>query len=146
MASPTGTSSSDDHSAGDRWEARVTSGSDAYREQEARLLRAIESCDYPDAGIFAIRLAFEEAMMNAYKHGGGSGGQVSIRVDVTPGRVEISVDDHGPGFDPDSVPDPLADENLELPSGRGLMLMRQYMTRVTHNDRGNKVTMVYERH
>ncbi len=43
------------------------------------------------------------------------------------------------------MPDPLAPENLELPSGRGIMLMKQYMTEVAYNEAGNRVTMVYRR-
>lgn len=129
----------------DAWSASVPTGTASYREQEARLLESVERAGYAPASVFAIRLAFEEAMINAFKHGGGGNDGVDLEVSVTPERVEISVDDHGPGFDPDEVPDPLAEENLELPSGRGLMLMRQYMTEVTHNDRGNRVTMVYRR-
>ena len=39
------------------------------------------------------------------------------------------------------MPDPTAVENLERPCGRGLMLMRHYMTEVAYNGRGNAVTM-----
>lgn len=129
--------------ARDAWKADVRSGHEAYREHEKRLLGAVEAAGYSGASVFAIRLAFEEAMMNAFKHGGGEKG-VSLEVEVGPERVRIVVDDHGPGFDPDRVPDPLAEENLELPSGRGLMLMRQYMTEVRFNEKGNEVTLVYE--
>ena len=129
----------------DAWRALVPKGTETYREHEGRLLEAIERAGYSPASQFAIRLAFEEAMMNAFKHGGGAKGGVDLDVRVTPEAVEISVDDHGPGFDPDEVPDPLAEENLELPSGRGLMLMRQYMTEVRHNDRGNRVTLRYNK-
>ena len=51
----------------------------------------------------------------------------------------------GHGFDPEAVPDPTAPENLELPCGRGLMLMRSFMSRVEFNGRGNQVTMEKER-
>ncbi|HOF18390.1 MAG TPA: ATP-binding protein [Phycisphaerae bacterium] len=50
--------------------------------------------------------------------------------------------DEGTGFDPTRVPDPTADENLEKPSGRGLMLMRAYMDEVRYNDRGNQVFLM----
>lgn len=133
---------SEQHAAS--WSADVPPGTDAYREQEARLLEAVEGAGFASASVFAIRLAFEEAMMNAFKHGGGvEAGGIGLSVSVDAARVEITVDDRGPGYNPDDVPDPLAEENIELPSGRGLMLMRQYMTEVRHNDLGNVVTMVY---
>ena len=39
------------------------------------------------------------------------------------------------------MPDCTADENLECPGGRGLALIKAYMTRVEYNERGNCVTM-----
>ena len=53
----------------------------------------------------------------------------------------VAVEDEGQGFDPSAVPDPTADENLELPHGRGLVLMRAYMDEVSFNAKGNRVTM-----
>ena len=61
------------------------------------------------------------------------------------GAQPIVVDDHGPGFDPDNIPDCTLPENIEKACGRGVMLMRAYMTSVEFNDKGNKVTLVYER-
>ena len=57
-------------------------------------------------------------------------------------RIQIQITDEGDGFDPNAVPDPTDEENLEIPSGRGLMLMRCYMTSVKFNRKGNCVTMV----
>ncbi|NIO42981.1 MAG: ATP-binding protein, partial [Burkholderiales bacterium] len=41
----------------------------------------------------------------------------------------------------DNLPDPTADENLDKPSGRGVMLMRIYMNSVAYNKVGNSVEM-----
>ena len=61
------------------------------------------------------------------------------------GKIEYLLNQHalyeGDGFDPSEVPDPTLEENLELPSGRGLMLMRTFMGRVEFNDKGNRVLM-----
>ena len=54
-------------------------------------------------------------------------------------------EDEGPGFDPHQVPDPLAPENLEKSSGRGLLLMRTYMTWIRYNECGNQVTLCKQR-
>jgi len=56
-------------------------------------------------------------------------------------RIEIHITDEGSGFDPGDVPDPTAVENIERPCGRGLMLMRHYMTEVSFSGRGNSVRM-----
>lgn len=117
------------------------------RAQE-RVLSALERLGYPDASRFAVRLAMEEAITNAFHHGHkGLGPEDPIRLDfcAAPERVELIVEDQGPGFDPGAVPDPTKDENLEVPTGRGLLLMRAYMSEVEFNERGNRVRMVYRR-
>jgi serine/threonine-protein kinase RsbW len=103
----------------------------------------LRAAGYGDKDIFVVRLAVEEALINAIKHGHNYDRRkrASFRYEVTGERVVLEVEDEGCGFDPDQVPDPLLDENLEKPSGRGLFLMRAYMTSVRYNDRGNHVTM-----
>ncbi len=55
------------------------------------------------------------------------------------------VQDEGVGFDPAAVPDPTRPENVDIPSGRGIMLMRAYMTEVEFDPPGNRVRMTYRR-
>jgi serine/threonine-protein kinase RsbW len=97
----------------------------------------------PEQELFGIRLALEEALVNAIKHGNGMDRSKKVHVlyALHADRFEIHVTDEGSGFDPSDVPDPTAVENLERPCGRGLMLMRHYMTEVVFNDRGNSVRM-----
>ena len=52
------------------------------------------------------------------------------------------VRDEGPGFDPSALPDPLDPANMENASGRGLLLIRTFMTEVRHSERGNEITMI----
>ena len=44
----------------------------------------------------------------------------------------------------EDVPDPTADENLERPCGRGIMLMRAFMNVIEFNSVGNCV--ILEKH
>jgi serine/threonine-protein kinase RsbW len=60
---------------------------------------------------------------------------------VPPALEAVVAAMQGEGFDPDAVHDPLAPENLDKPSGRGLLLMRHYLTRLQYNGRGNRVTL-----
>ena len=115
---------------------------EARRVQEdiERLLRANHASEKE---IFGIRLALEEALVNAIKHGNQMDRtkKVHISYQLHPDRFDVQISDDGGGFDPGDVPDPTAFENLERPCGRGLMLMRHYMTAVAFNERGNGVTM-----
>jgi serine/threonine-protein kinase RsbW len=112
-----------------------------------RVLAAAEGFGYLPPAVFAIRLALEEAISNAFLHGHRDrpADPIEVSFRVSAGRVRMVVVDRGPGFRPADVPDPTLDENLLKPSGRGLMLMRAFMTRVAHDRSGRRVTMVYER-
>ena len=107
------------------------------------LCRELDAAGYPEKDVFAVRLALDEAIVNGIKHGnrGDPGKAVHVRYRIAPESLWVEVEDQGEGFDPKQVPDPLAPENLERCSGRGLFLMRAYMTWVRYNERGNCVTL-----
>lgn len=111
------------------------------------ILAAAERSGYSKASRFAIRLAFEEAVTNAFRHGHAElpDEPIQVEYDVDAERVIMTVTDRGPGFEPESVPDPTLEENLANPSGRGLMLIRTYMSEVLFNEQGNQLTMIYRR-
>ncbi len=112
------------------------------------ILTAAEDLNYSKASRFAVRLALEEAITNAFHHGHRQlpdTEMIRVEFEVSSERIWIAVEDRGPGFEPQDVPDPTIDENLALPSGRGLMLMRTYMSEVQYNEKGNRVELVYRR-
>jgi serine/threonine-protein kinase RsbW len=94
-----------------------------------------------------VRLALEEAVVNGLRHGnrGDPSKRVRVRYRVGPNTVLAEVEDEGPGFDPDGVPDPTLPENLGRPGGRGLLLMRHSMTWVCFSGRGSRVTLAKRR-
>jgi serine/threonine-protein kinase RsbW len=105
--------------------------------------RALESFRFDDREVFSIKLALEEALVNAIKHGNqmDRSKKVHISCRIGPERFEIDIADEGEGFNPEDVPDPMAAENLERPCGRGLLLIRHYMTEVTFHPPGNRLSM-----
>jgi serine/threonine-protein kinase RsbW len=56
-------------------------------------------------------------------------------------KVWFKVTDQGSGFDPEAVPDCTDPERIDVPNGRGIMLMRNYMNRVEYSRRGNEVEL-----
>ncbi|MBI3834988.1 MAG: ATP-binding protein [Planctomycetes bacterium] len=96
---------------------------------------------YNEDSIFAIKLALEEALANAVKHGNQNNAdkRVTVRYEVTPEKVTVIVRDEGPGFIPEKVPDCTCADRLSVPSGRGIMLMRAYMDEVYYRDQGREV-------
>jgi serine/threonine-protein kinase RsbW len=108
----------------ERHRVEVRDSRDDIERVEKIILEEVGKRGYPEASRFALRLALEEALINAFRHGHKD-------LPKTPVEVEWSVDEHA--------------ARITVPSGRGIMLMRAYMSSIEYNDSGNAVTMVYER-
>ena len=96
-----------------------------------------------------ISMAAREAAVNAVLHGNAYDAQKKITVSFETGTdgLTIKVADEGPGMDPDSVPDPLAPENILRGSGRGIFLIRAFMDEVHFRqlNPGTEITLVKHR-
>lgn len=114
------------------------------REVQDRILEELGRYHYYPDAMFAIRLALEEAIINAIKHGNKFDRSKKVRVEatVTADQAEISIEDEGPGFDRQQVPDPTADENLHRLHGRGILLIEAYMNEVQWQRGGRRLIMI----
>ena len=84
-----------------------------------------------------VGVALRESVINAIKHGNCSDVRKRVHVEFTmlqgdevPG-LAIRVRDEGCGFDPSTIADPLAQENLLKSTGRGILMMRSFMDEMT---------------
>ena len=139
-----------DHAAQHGDSGRVSFPNDPALSESVQnaLVDAMERHGYSKASRFAVRLALAEAIANAFHHGHEhlpASLPITVEFVVDAAKVVIHVEDQGPGFDPGTIPDPTLDENIEKTTGRGLMLIRAYMSRVSYNAKGNRVEMVYDK-
>ena len=79
-----------------------------------------------------VGVAVRESVINAIKHGNENDASKRVHVEFLPlggsaQGVAIRVRAEGPGFDPQSIPDCLAQENLLKSSGRGIFLIKSFM-------------------
>jgi CheY-like chemotaxis protein/anti-sigma regulatory factor (Ser/Thr protein kinase) len=122
-----------------------------------------------ETGMIQMTMALREALLNAMDHGNleldsslrdqddnayhelarerrsqkpYSDRRVHVTARETRDEAIYVIRDDGFGFDTSHLPDPTDPANLEKRSGRGLLLMRAFMTEVRHNDRGNEVTLI----
>src|SRR5258706_10652947 len=114
------------------------------RAVQKRILQEVENHRFMDESQFAIRLALEEGLINAIKHGNKFDPAKKVRIEarITDHQAEIIIEDEGPGFDRSSVPDPTTEENLERLHGRGILLMEAYMHTVEWSRGGRRVRMI----
>lgn len=109
-----------------------------------RVLDAMQAAEYGERDRFAVRLGLEEAVVNGLRHGNGGNPRkaVEVRCRIDAGRVVITVEDQGSGFTPKakSTPPP-----LHSPTGRGVLLMRHFLSSVRYSTRGNRVTLCQRR-
>jgi serine/threonine-protein kinase RsbW len=94
--------------------------------------------------IFDIRLALEEALVNAVKYGNNcdNNKDVIVKLNVDANSLTIEVKDQGEGFDFENLSSPVDSENLEKLSGRGVFLIKNTMDEVEFLDNGSRVRMV----
>ena len=110
------------------------------------LLAKLEEAGWPQHDVFGVHLAVEEALANAIGHGNqlDPAKQVHVVLSLSDTLLRIEIADEGDGFDPASVPDPTDPEHLDAESGRGIMLMRNFMSRVEFSQGGSSVIMEKE--
>jgi serine/threonine-protein kinase RsbW len=110
----------------------------------AQVQKELQRKHYSENTLFAIRLALEEALVNAIKHGNCQDHNKKVRVEVhvSPSQVQIAVEDEGCGFDRKRIPDPRLEENLTKCGGRGLLLIEAYMSKVKWSHGGRRLEMM----
>ena len=93
---------------------------------------------------YEVRLAIEEAMVNAIVHGCKEDPtkkiQCCVSCDAERG-ILIIIRDPGPGFDPASIPSPIVGENIFATHGRGIFLINQLVNEVRFERGGTEIHM-----
>jgi serine/threonine-protein kinase RsbW len=136
-----------DHSWTWRTEQFIPSETGAGQRILEDVLGQLAAQQWAEHEVHGIHLALEEALVNAIRHGNRSdiNKRVHVACKLSASRLWVQIRDEGPGFNPEDVPDPTEPDRLEVPSGRGIMLMRAFMSRVEYNEIGNCVVMEKER-
>jgi len=121
----------------------LPSALNAYQEFVESLLKDLEALGWQQCDLFGVHMALEESISNAIRHGNKQdlAKRVEVECRYSDERFWLRVCDEGVGFVPEAVPDCCAPERLEVPGGRGLTLIRAFMSWVEYNEQGNCVTM-----
>jgi serine/threonine-protein kinase RsbW len=110
----------------------LSSTMESVSEVEAAADKLAEKAGLDEDERFRLTMAVREAAVNAVLHGNeyDPTKQIAVRLENTGDKLIISIADQGKGLDPDTLPDPLAPENLLRGTGRGIFLIRSFMDEV----------------
>ena len=99
-------------------------------EQQAG--RVAAEAGFNEDDVMSISMAVREAAVNAVLHGNAydPSKKVTLAFEHNGKNLTILVRDQGKGVNVETIPDPLAPENLLKQSGRGIFLMRSLMDEV----------------
>jgi serine/threonine-protein kinase RsbW len=124
-------------------ERRIASDCEAGRQLMGEVLQQMEEHGWNEHDRFSVQLALEEGIVNAIKHGNrfDPAKTVYFNCRLSAEKIKIEIADQGAGFDPAAVPDCTCPDRLEVPSGRGLLLMRSFMCHVEYEDGGTRLVM-----
>jgi serine/threonine-protein kinase RsbW len=108
---------------------------------EATALIGISQDNYGKVLVSAM-----EAVNNAIQHGNRSDPAKIVEIEISSmnDQLNITVTDEGPGFSPESVPDPTTPENIEALNGRGIYLMSHLADKIEYTEKGNSVKMTFK--
>jgi serine/threonine-protein kinase RsbW len=110
----------------------LSSTMESVSEVEAAADKLAETAGLDEDERFRLGMAVREAAVNAVLHGNeyDPSKKITVSLENTGSQLVISVADEGKGLDPDTLPDPLAPENLLRGTGRGIFLIRSFMDEV----------------
>jgi len=128
-------------------EVTIKNNLDEIYSLEHSILQQVEQAGFEESSVFAIRLALDEALVNAYKHGNAENPEKSLRIRyvIDAEKIDIEIEDEGAGFDQSQLTDPRREDRLRETSGRGIFLIRQFMSKTLFNEYGNLIRFVYEK-
>jgi serine/threonine-protein kinase RsbW len=133
--------------------SRVSFTLDSSLDSVNKIEQTAEQCaqraGFDEDTIPHIAMAVREAAVNAVLHGNAYDPKKHIiaSFETTSEALTIRVADQGPGLDPNTIPDPLAPENILRGSGRGIFLIRAFMDEVNFRQLhpGTEVTLIKHR-
>jgi serine/threonine-protein kinase RsbW len=110
-------------------ERMLDSTLDSVDSAEELAVAVAQRAGMDEDDLMKVGMAIRESVVNAVVHGNRYNSNKKVRFSVSNDgqRFQVQVGDEGEGFDFDSIPDPLAPENLMRTSGRGIFLIRSFM-------------------
>ena len=125
---------------------KLDSTLDSVNEAEQKASQLATESGLDEDEVQRVEMAVREAAVNAVYHGNAydPSKKMTFGLERTPDSLIITVADEGKGLEETQIPDPLAQENLLKPHGRGIFLIRSFMdeVRIRKLEPGTEVTLI----
>lgn len=123
----------------------LTSSYEELERVEGLLNDLQQALGFDDEFYARLMLTVSEAATNAVVHGNDldASKKATIIAEVSDSELIFTTTDEGEGFVPDDVPNPLDEENLLKPSGRGVFLMQEYADGVEYQNEGRTLILKF---
>ena len=110
----------------------LSSTMESVSEVEAAADKLADEAGLDEEERFRVTMAVREAAVNAVLHGNDydPAKQITASFENNGKSLIFTIADQGKGVDPETLPDPLAPENLMRGTGRGIFLIRSFMDEV----------------
>ena len=110
----------------------ISSSTDNIAAVDEFLEAWLRARNVPDDTVADLAIAVTELVNNAIKHGNkkDESKRVTVLLKIRDGEAEATISDEGTGFNPDNIPNPVAEENLLKEIGRGIFIVRSLMDNV----------------
>ena len=114
-------------------ELRLPSRLEAVADGANAVAEFLSRVGVGEEAAFGIDMAVREGIANAVIHGNKLDEEklVTITIAKSGDTLEFIIRDQGRGFDPETISDPTAAENILKTSGRGIFFMRNFMDEVS---------------
>ena len=128
------------------YKKEIRSDPDLLPELEEFIIELAKKYNLNDEKLNSLALSFSEAASNSIVHGNklDANKKIKITVKVDNDKMMVIIKDEGKGFNIDSVPDPTKPENILKDSGRGIHIMRSFLSELKYNFTPNGTETILE--
>lgn len=127
---------------------RFDSKPNSMTEIEEFVLKSIKHLSLSDTQMNQLTSSVAEASSNCIIHGNKEdiSKNIEVEIEIDDEKIIVKLTDEGKGFDVDNVPDPTLPENILKDSGRGIHIMRSFLTELKYNftDKGTETILIFK--
>ncbi len=127
---------------------KFSSNPNSMTEIEEFVIKATENLHLDDTQMNQLTSSVAEASSNCIVHGNKSDESKIIEVEIVidDKNIMVKLKDEGSGFEVDKVPDPTLPENILKDSGRGIHIMKSFLTELKYNftETGTETILIFK--